>query len=109
MRVLAHFRDSGSDEWGTVEVLDEYGDDASGDAPLAVDHLRRSILATEAVIDGVITEQATIGGENTSVVVFAQSSPVKRLIIGGPESDIKFDPPRARRAAARLRSWPSTC
>jgi len=94
VRVLAHFRDSGSDEWGTVEVFDEFGDDASGAAPLAVEHLRRSILASEAVIDGVLTEQATVGGEGTSVVVFAQSSPVKRLIIGGPESEIKFDPPK---------------
>jgi len=93
-RVIAHFRDSGSDEWGTVEVLDEFGDDASAEAPLAVEHLRRSVLATEAVIDGILTEQATIGGEGTAVVVFARSSPVKRLVMGGPESDIKFDPPK---------------
>lgn len=93
-RVIAHFRDSDNDEWGTVEVYDDAGEDASGIAPLALEHLRRSILATEAVIDGVLTEQATVSGEGTAVVVFAQSSPVKRLVIGGPESDIKFDPPK---------------
>jgi ATP-dependent DNA ligase len=93
-RVIAHFRDSGTDEWGTVEVLNELGEDASALAPLAIEHLRRSILASEAVIDGVLTEQATVSGEGTAVVVFAQSSPVKRLVIGGPESDIKFEPPK---------------
>jgi ATP-dependent DNA ligase len=93
-RVIAHFHDSGTNEWGTVEVVDELGEDASAAAPLAVEHLRRSILANEAVLDGILTEQATVSGEGTAVVVFAQSSPVKRLIIGGPESDIKFDPPK---------------
>lgn len=96
IRVIAHFRDSGTEEWGTVEVLDSFGDDATEVAPLAVDHLRRSILASEAVIDGILTNQATAGGEGTSVVVFARSSPVKRLVIGGAESDIRYDTPKPR-------------
>ena len=52
-RVLVNYRDSvNEDEWGDVVVLDEYGDDAIEDAPIALDHLRRSIMASEAVIDG---------------------------------------------------------
>lgn len=97
-RVIAHFRDSISgDEWGSVDVLDEFGDDASDLAPIALDHLRRSVRAKAAVIDGIITTQATAGGEGTSVVVFAQASPLKRLFIGGPESDIKFAAPKGHR------------
>ena len=95
-RVMAHFRDSGTKEWGTVEVLDSFGDDASELAPLAVEHLRRSILAGDAVIDGILTNQATAGGEGTSVVVFARSSPVKRLVMGGSETDIRYKSPKPR-------------
>lgn len=57
-RVLAFYREAErDDEWGTIEVLDEQGDDAVDDAPRAFDQLRRSILAREAVIDGIITDQ----------------------------------------------------
>src|SRR5262245_14502557 len=89
-RVLAHYRDSANeDEWGQVLVLDEYGDDASLDAPEAVDHLRRSIRATEAVIDGVITKEATAGGENTAVQLFPTVNPLRKFFLGGtPESDV---------------------
>jgi len=62
-RVLAFFHEAEQpDEWGRVEVIDEEGDDASGSAPRAFDHLRRSILAREAVIDGIVTEQTVDPG-----------------------------------------------
>lgn len=97
-RVIAHYRDAANDqEWGSVEVLDQAGEDATPAAPVALDHLRRSIRAGEAVIDGIITTQATGGGEGTSVVVFAKAQPVKRLIMGGSELDIQFAPPKNRR------------
>lgn len=96
-RVLAHYRDSETaDEWGRVEVLDELGEDAAPIAPLAVEHLRRSVIATDAVIDGILTTQATAGGQGTSVVVFAKAQPLKRMFIGGREADIQFAPPRSR-------------
>ena len=47
------------DEWGSVEVIDEEGAMAPGMAPRAFDQLRRSILATEAVIDGIVTDQTS--------------------------------------------------
>lgn len=94
-RVIVHFRDSeGGEEWGTVDVLDSNGEDASDLAPLAVDHLRRSVLANEAVIDGIITTQATAGGEGTAVVIFAKAQPIKRLVTGGRDADIQFAPPK---------------
>ena len=57
-RVLVVYREStNEDEWGTVEAIDEEGADPTKDAQRAFDQLRRSILATEAVIDGILTEQ----------------------------------------------------
>jgi ATP-dependent DNA ligase len=57
-RVLAFFRDSLTDEWGTVEVIDESGDDALPEAMRAFDQLRRSVNAREAIVDGIVTDQA---------------------------------------------------
>lgn len=57
-RVLVLFRESErEEEYGSVEVIDETGADAFGLAPRALDHLRRSIFAREAVVDGIITGQ----------------------------------------------------
>jgi len=50
------------------------------------------VLASEAVLDGVISIQATGGGEGTSAVMFGKTQPVKRLFIGGPGSDIQYEP-----------------
>ena len=98
-RVLAHYHDSEiEEEWGQVLVLDEYGDDASLDAPQAVDHLRRSVLASEAVIDGVITQEATAGGENTAIGMFPTVNPLRKFFIGGtPDTDVKYEPRGPRR------------
>lgn len=92
-RVIAHYRDSDThDQWGDIEVLDEYGEDATQDAPMALDFLRRSVLATEAVIDGIISTQATGGGEGLAVVLQGRTKPLQRMFIGGPASDVTFEP-----------------
>jgi ATP-dependent DNA ligase len=98
-RVLAHYHDSDSeDEWGQVLVFDEFGDDATADGPEAVDHLRRSIKASEAVVDGVITTEATAGGENTAVQLFPTVNPLRKFFLGGtPDSDVKYEPRGPRR------------
>ncbi|MEX2546179.1 MAG: hypothetical protein WD830_00125 [Chloroflexota bacterium] len=98
-RVLAFYRDSvNADEWGDVEVIDEYGDDAMLDAPQAVDQLRRAIGASEAVIDGVITREATAGGENTAIGLFPTVNPIRKFFLGGTaESDVKYEPRGPRR------------
>ena len=94
-RVIVHYRDSDEhDQWGDIEVIDEYGEDAGEDAPMALDFLRRSVLAAEAVIDGVITTQATGGGEGLSVVLSGRTKPLQRMFIGGPASDVTFEPPK---------------
>ncbi len=98
-RVLAYYRDSEiADEWGNVFVIDEYGDDATLDAPQAFDQLRRAVQATEAVIDGVITREATAGGENTAIGMFPTVNPIRKFFLGGtPESDVKYEPRGPRR------------
>ncbi|HUR17180.1 MAG TPA: hypothetical protein VMZ33_07825 [Candidatus Limnocylindrales bacterium] len=99
-RVLAHFRDAqNEDEWGTVIAIDEDGEDASPDAPMALDHLRRAVQAREAVIDGVITGEATTSGENTAIKLFPTVNPIRKFFLGGtPDSDVKYEPrgPRPR-------------
>jgi ATP-dependent DNA ligase len=102
VRVLAHYRDSPNiDEWGDVRVIDQYGDDATLDAPQAVDQLRRSVQAREAVIDGVMTNEATAGGENTAIGMFPTVNPIRKFFLGGtPESDVKYEPRGPRREGA---------
>jgi hypothetical protein len=95
VRVIAHFEDSeNEDEWGEVVVIDEFGDDASADAPQAVDQLRRAIRARSAVVDGIITREATAGGENTAIGLFPTVNPVKKFFLGGnaAEADVKYEP-----------------
>ena len=99
-RVLAYYRASEQeDEWGTVEVIDEDGEDASADGPLAIDLLRRSVRASEAVIDGIISTEATTSGENTAIQLFPTVNPVRKFFIGGTrDTDVKYEPrgPRPR-------------
>ncbi len=62
-RVLAFFREAErDDEWGSVEIINEQGEDALDSAPRAFDQLRRSVFATDAVIDGIITDQTVDPG-----------------------------------------------
>ncbi|HUP83113.1 MAG TPA: hypothetical protein VM284_02870 [Candidatus Limnocylindria bacterium] len=97
-RVLVHYTDSDKhDQWGDIEVLDEFGDDAIAEAPMALDFLRRSVQASEAVIDGIITTQATGGGEGLAVILSGRTKPIQRMFIGGPGSDVTFEPPKDTR------------
>jgi hypothetical protein len=97
-RVIVHYHDSDrSDQWGDITVLDEFGDDALALAPIALDFLRRSVRASDAVIDGIITTQATGGGEGMVPVLQGRTQPIKRMFIGGPTSDVTFEPPKGRR------------
>ena len=97
IRVMAHYRASEKDDqWGDVEVLDMFGDDALAEAPMALDFLRRSIRASEAVIDGIITTQATGDGEGLAVVMSGRNNPVQQLLVGAPRGEVTFEPPKNR-------------
>ncbi len=72
---MAHFRappDGNSAGW--VELLDDDGQDVGDTAPLVIEVLRGAIMAFEAVIDGILTEQATAGGEGTALIPRAKVS-----------------------------------
>jgi bifunctional non-homologous end joining protein LigD len=62
VRVLAFFRDGVGDQWGAVEALDSRGEDALPEAMRAFDQLRRSISASEAILDGIVTNEANRRG-----------------------------------------------
>ena len=99
-RVIVHFKESErSDQWGDITVLDEFGDDALDLAPMALDFVRRSVRATDAVIDGIITTEATGGGEGTVTVLQGHTQPLKKMFIGGRGSDVTFEPVKGGRHA----------
>ena len=59
-RVLVFYREAErDDEWGSIDVLDEDGEDGLDSASRAFDQLRRSVIARDAVIDGIVTDQVT--------------------------------------------------
>lgn len=96
-RVIVHYSETEANKWGDIVVRDEFGDDALDDAPMALDFLRRSVAAADAVIDGVITTQATSGGEGLAIVLSGRTKPIQRMFIGGPGSDVTFEPPKDTR------------
>src|SRR5690349_1896506 len=92
IRVLVHYRETGEDT-NDFAVLDSFGDDALDAAPFALDFLRRSITASEAVIDGIITTQATNDGEGLSVVLSGRQNPMSAMFVGAPRGELTFEPP----------------
>ena len=68
-RVLAHFvARPETDEPAWVELVDEKGREATERAPSAAAALRDSIMALEAVIDGVLSSQPSAGGEGSAMI-----------------------------------------
>jgi ATP-dependent DNA ligase len=102
-RVLAHFvAPPGPEQRASVELLDEDGQPVNETVPDIVDELSQSVMALEAVIDGVLTSQPTVGGEGTALIPEARAP---RLSLFLPRStDITYerrlpaDAPAARMA-----------
>lgn len=88
---MAHFRaEPEEDETGRLELLDAEGRDVGDVAPLVTDTLRGSIMALEAVIDGILTTQATAGGAGTALIPRAE---VSRLGLVMPrQAEMTFEP-----------------
>jgi bifunctional non-homologous end joining protein LigD len=64
-RVLVHFDAAHPDE---ARLLDAFGDDVSASEPAVIEELGRAVLAVDAVIDGILTRQATQPGEGVAVL-----------------------------------------
>jgi ATP-dependent DNA ligase len=90
VRVLAHFA-AQPDEGGAARIAlrDEDGDEVSALAPDAVASLRDSVMALDAVIDGVLTRQATLGGVGNSMVVEAEVSSLAFVLPTRPDATFR--------------------
>jgi bifunctional non-homologous end joining protein LigD len=90
-RVLAHF-DAARPE--ATQLIDVFGDDVASTEPEVVAELAGAVLAIDAVIDGILTQQATRSGEGIAVLHDAHLNPTNVLMSREPRVDVE------RRAAA---------
>ena len=82
IRVLAHFR-AEAPEGTELELLDEAGEEVSSIAPALADLVGRSIIAFDAVVDGILTDQATADPTGVGVVA---SVDIPRLTFVSPRA-----------------------
>lgn len=90
IRVLAHYLAQPADG-GPPRILlqDEDGDEVSDIAPATVAVLRDSIMALDAVIDGVLTRQPTAGGIGNSLVIEAEVSSLAFVLPTKPDATFR--------------------
>jgi bifunctional non-homologous end joining protein LigD len=97
IRVLAHFNaEPQGGEGPSLELIDQDGDEMSEVAPEAAAALARSIMALEAVVDGILTPQATADPTGTSLVASAHVPSTSFILPHKPE--VTHAPPRGHRA-----------
>ncbi|MBA2488550.1 MAG: hypothetical protein H0V36_04395 [Chloroflexi bacterium] len=86
IRVIAHFELtlSGPDDQAVpaprIRLIDGFGEDVSALEPVLLQEIADGVLAMDAVIDGVLTRQATRGGEGAAILHHAHISPVGMLM-----------------------------
>jgi ATP-dependent DNA ligase len=68
IHVLLHFELRGRDREPSVQLVDSVGNDATDMEPEITGALAQSVMAVDAVIDGLITEQATRSGIGASII-----------------------------------------
>lgn len=87
VRVLAHYLAQPADGGPPrLQLRDEDGDEVSDIAPDAAEALRDSVMALDAVIDGVLTRQATAGGVGNSMVIEAAVSSLAFVLPTKPDA-----------------------
>ncbi len=86
-RVLAHFQ---ADPPSLV-LIDDLGDDVLDAIPNVGAELAKAIIAVDAVVDGILTTQATRSSEGASVVHDALVSPAGFLFGRRPAIDVHRD------------------
>jgi ATP-dependent DNA ligase len=97
-RVLAHFHATpNSARKGTVELRDADGFDVTNEFPAIADALIEAIYAQDAVVDGVLTDQATAGSIGVGVVPAAEISPVGVLL--GRAAEVTVEPSKDRESS----------
>ena len=94
-RVLAHFEadtPAGTDR-RRLRLIDEAGTDVSDREQDVVDELESAIVAFDAIIDGILTTQATRGGEGASIVHTPQVSRGSVFLPRDAGIDVQSPPP----------------
>lgn len=81
VRVIAHFHAGQGDEGSQLALIDELGEEVSHLAPRAAAELGRAIMALDAVVDGILTTQATADGTGTAIVPTAAHLSVSSMIV----------------------------
>jgi len=89
IRVLAHFVARPDEGTATLALRDDDGDEIADLAPHAASALRDSVMALDAVIDGVLTRQATLSGVGSSMVVEAQVSSLAFVLPTRPDATFR--------------------
>jgi ATP dependent DNA ligase domain len=72
-------------------ILDEYGDDVTGEEPAVAAAVRAAVRAGEAVLDGFLTDQATRSGTTVSALPIARRT---GNIVMGHRLDTDVAPPQ---------------
>lgn len=85
-RVLAHFDSAHPDR---IRLIDTFGDDVAETEPAVVAELSRAVLAVDAVIDAILTHQATRTGEGVAVLHEANINPTNVFLSRDPGIDVE--------------------
>lgn len=80
IHVIAHFRAESDEDKADLELIDADGDEVSHVAPATARAVARSIMALDAIIDGMLTTQATV--ESTGIAMVGSAHvPASSMII----------------------------
>lgn len=106
IRVIAHFESGPPDPDDRaapavrIRLIDGIGDDVAAFEPGLLQEIAGGILATDAIIDGVLTRQATRGGEGAAILHLAKVSPVGMLLSRDAKVVIEPPPPATQSPVA---------
>lgn len=93
LRVLAHFRArSDGAPGGHLELLDADGHDVTRRYADATAELSQAVIAFEAVIDGILTGQATASDVGAAIVPQARASAVGMMLSQAPQLTVEALP-----------------
>lgn len=78
-RVLAHI-DTAAPAASRVRLMDDLALEITQEQPRLAAELADALLAQDAIVDGIITPQATRGGEGAAIVTEARMGPLDALL-----------------------------
>lgn len=91
-RVMAHVDDRWSAPDGpgaAVRLIDAFGVDLASEEPVLTAAIRAAVLAQDAVIDAILTDQATRGGVGAAIIAEPRVSMMRMLAKQDPTVDVE--------------------